>query len=56
MGGMNYHIEISFENGVKWIARIRRINGTSPPPVLRDYILESEVATLQFLEKTGVPA
>lgn len=56
MGGMNYHIDILFEDGVKWIARVRRINGTSPPPVLRDYIVKSEVATLQFLEKTGVPA
>ncbi|KAI2463258.1 hypothetical protein F4781DRAFT_417242 [Annulohypoxylon bovei var. microspora] len=55
MGGMNYHIEICFDDGVKWIARIRRFNATSPPAALRDYIIQSEVATLKFLEQTGVP-
>lgn len=56
MGGMNYHIEVRFCDGVTWLARIRRFNATSPPKVLRDYIMISEVATLQFLEKTNVPA
>ncbi|KAJ5565915.1 hypothetical protein N7535_007553 [Penicillium sp. DV-2018c] len=55
MGGMNYHIEILFEGGISWLARIRRFNATSPPPELRDYILGSEVSTLQFLSKTKVP-
>ncbi|KAJ5474662.1 hypothetical protein N7475_004228 [Penicillium sp. IBT 31633x] len=55
MGGMNYHIEILFEDGISWLARIRRFNATSPPPELRDYILGSEVSTLQFLSKTKVP-
>ncbi|KAI1363277.1 hypothetical protein F5Y08DRAFT_354431 [Xylaria arbuscula] len=56
MGGMNYHISICFDDGVEWIARIRRFNATSPPPELRDYIVQSEVATLKFFEKTTVPA
>ncbi|KAF6784150.1 hypothetical protein CSOJ01_15798 [Colletotrichum sojae] len=56
MGGMNYHIEITFDDGIKWIARIRRFNATSPPAKLRDYIIQSEFATLQYLERTGVPA
>ncbi|KAI1181862.1 hypothetical protein F5B17DRAFT_423159 [Nemania serpens] len=56
MGGMNYHITICFDDRVEWIARIRRFNATSPPPGLRDYIIQSEVATLIFLEKTAVPA
>ncbi|TID06597.1 hypothetical protein CH35J_000501 [Colletotrichum higginsianum] len=56
MGGMNYHVEICFDDGVQWIARIRRFNATSPPAQLRDYIIRSEAATLGFLEKTGVPA
>ncbi|KAB8210694.1 hypothetical protein BDV34DRAFT_209340 [Aspergillus parasiticus] len=56
MGGMNYHIEILFNDGVQWLARIRRFNATSPPPDLRDYIMRSEVETLQFLSKTKVPA
>jgi hypothetical protein len=56
MGGMNYHIDVCFDDGVKWIARIRRSNATSPRPMLRDYITRSEVATLKFLELTAVPA
>lgn len=55
MGGMNYHIEITFEDDVKWLARIRRTNATSPPAILRDHIFQSEIATLKFLEKTRVP-
>ncbi|KAI0471372.1 kinase-like domain-containing protein [Xylaria cf. heliscus] len=56
MGGMNYHVEICFEDGVKWIARVRRFNATSPPPMLQDHIARSEVATLKFLAHTAVPA
>jgi hypothetical protein len=56
MGGMNYHVEVQFQDGVTWLARIRRFNATSPPPALRDYIIQCEVATLRFLEQTGVPA
>src|SRR3569833_2002909 len=56
MGGMNYHIEVSFDDGMKWIARIRRFNATSPPVALRDYIIKSEVATLKFLELTDLPS
>ncbi|KAL3468070.1 hypothetical protein BJX64DRAFT_282954 [Aspergillus heterothallicus] len=47
---------ILFVDGVRWIARIRRFNATSPPPDLRDYIMRSEVATLQLLSETKVPA
>lgn len=54
-GGMNYHIEISFDDGISWLARIRRSNATSPLAELRDYILRSEVATLYFLSETQVP-
>lgn len=54
MGGMNYHIEITFEDGVCWIARIRRLNATSPPPELQDFIIQSEVATLTFLQATAI--
>ncbi|KAH8169879.1 phosphotransferase enzyme family protein [Sarocladium implicatum] len=56
MEGINYHIEVRFEDGITWIARIRRFNAGSPPPALRDYIVKSEVATLKFLEKTSIPA
>ncbi|KAK2879956.1 hypothetical protein FQN49_000715 [Arthroderma sp. PD_2] len=55
MGGMNYHVELQFDDGVSWIARIRRSNATSPPPKLRDAIMSSEVSTLRFLEKLDIP-
>jgi hypothetical protein len=55
MGGMNIHLPILFADGVKWLARIRRRNATSPPPALQTYILESEIATLRFLETTKLP-
>ncbi|KAI1806889.1 hypothetical protein F4811DRAFT_508491 [Daldinia bambusicola] len=55
MGGMNYHIEICFDDGIKWIARVCRFNATSSPTSLRNYIIQSEVATLKFLERTSVP-
>ncbi|KAI4154514.1 MAG: hypothetical protein LQ340_001651 [Diploschistes diacapsis] len=55
MGGMNAHIEIHFQDGVVWLARIRRTNATSPPPAVRDQIFRSEYATYKFLEKTDLP-
>ncbi|KAJ6050201.1 uncharacterized protein N7446_005561 [Penicillium canescens] len=56
MGGMNYHVEISFEDGISWLARIRRFNVTSPPLKLQEFIMRSEVATLEFLRETKIPA
>lgn len=55
MGGMNIHVNVEFQDGVTWLARIRRSNATSPPPIARDYIINSEIATLQFLENVNVP-
>lgn len=55
MGGMNCHVEIRFSDGMIWIARIRRSNSKSPSPAVRDYIIQSEVATLKFLHQTNVP-
>lgn len=55
MGGINLHLRIIFNDGVIWLARIRRTNATSPPPQLQNYILESEIATLKFLETVDIP-
>lgn len=52
---MNYHVTIVFDDGVEWIARIRRHNYTSPPKASRNLTIQSEVATLKFLEKVAVP-
>lgn len=56
MGGMNYHVRIVSDDGVRWIARIRHSNATSPPPGLRDRIIRSEIATLAHLAKTNIRA
>ena len=56
MGGLNFHLQLSFEDGVAWMVRVKRFNVSSPPPALRDHIMCSEVATMRFLaERTGVP-
>lgn len=55
MGGMNFHIELLFDDGISWLVRIRRSNVTSPLAELQDYILRSEVSTLRFLSGTSIP-
>jgi aminoglycoside phosphotransferase (APT) family kinase protein len=55
MGGMNIHLLIRFDDGVQWLARIRRSNATSPPLALQKHILQSEIATLRFLGTTRLP-
>jgi hypothetical protein len=49
MGGQNCHAEITFDDGVVWLARFRLAKVSSPPPPARDYILRSEVATMVFM-------
>lgn len=55
-GGQNLHVDIVFEDGVTWIARLRLDDPLLSPPVTRDLIVQSEVATLTFLARTKVPA
>ncbi|CCM04676.1 uncharacterized protein FIBRA_06862 [Fibroporia radiculosa] len=55
MGGMNYHVDILFDDKVVWICRIRRHNASSPPVKLQNHNLLSEAATLQFLASTTIP-
>ncbi|KAG6026230.1 hypothetical protein E4U40_002237 [Claviceps sp. LM458 group G5] len=57
MGGRNCHAEITFEDGVVWIARFRIVSAITPPLEVRDYILQSEAMTMQFLDRhTRVPS
>ena len=55
MGGQNLHVDLVFEDGVTWIARLRLEGPFVPPKLTRDAIVKSEVATLNFLAKTTVP-
>lgn len=56
IGGQNCHVDIEFEDGTVWLARIRLDDPLLPPKPTRTHIFTSEVPTLRFLEKTGVPA
>lgn len=55
-GGQNCHLDVVFNDGVTWIARIRLRDPTLPPQPVQDYIFLSEVATLEFLAETAVPS
>lgn len=56
MGCANYHGWLKFDNGELWIVRIPRTGFSDVPPELVEYLVESEYATLKFLEPTKVPA
>jgi hypothetical protein len=56
MGGQNCHVDVEFEDGTVWLARIRLDDPLLPPKPTQMHIFTSEVATLRFLEKTAVPA
>lgn len=57
MGGQNCHAEIVFADGVVWLARFRLSSPISPPPEVRDYVLKSEAATMEFLQRhTRIPS
>lgn len=49
-------MDINFEDGVSWLARIRLDDPLLPPKPIQTYITLCEVATLKFLERTEVPA
>lgn len=55
IGGQNCHVDIDFDDGVTWIARIRLDDPLLPPQSVKSHIFLSEIATLQFLSKTSVP-
>ncbi|KAI5857336.1 hypothetical protein GGS23DRAFT_607908 [Durotheca rogersii] len=57
MGGQNCHAEVVFADGVVWLARFRLSSPISPPPEVRDYVLRSEAATMEFLQRhTRIPS
>lgn len=57
MGGQNCHAEVVFADGLVWLARFRLSSPISPPLEVRDYVLRSEAATLEFLQRhTCIPS
>ncbi|KAI1757181.1 hypothetical protein F4782DRAFT_481589 [Xylaria castorea] len=55
MGGMHVHLQLIFEDGTVWLARILRERYTSFDDELSNQILLSECATLRWLESVDVP-
>ncbi|CAL1708633.1 unnamed protein product [Somion occarium] len=55
MGDLNYHFPLIFDDGDTWICRVRRVNVNTPPKAIENVVVQSEVATLQFLHSIGVP-
>lgn len=57
MGGQNCHADVVFADGVVWLARFRLCRPISPPLEVRDYVLRSEAATMEFLQRhTRIPS
>lgn len=56
MGGMHVHLRIRFSDGSAWLARILRHNYMSFSDEFNNQVLQSEYATLKWLEKVDVPA
>ncbi|KAL4800470.1 hypothetical protein BDV19DRAFT_398044 [Aspergillus venezuelensis] len=57
MGGQNCHAGITFEDGIRWLARFRLASTSSPLQDVRDWALRSEAVTMTFLQQhTSIPA
>ena len=54
-GGQNCHLDIHFEDGTVWLARIRLNDLLLPPDATQHHIFMSEIATYKYLAKTTVP-
>ncbi|KAF5024778.1 hypothetical protein F66182_3156 [Fusarium sp. NRRL 66182] len=56
MGCANYHAWIQFDDGVRWLARFPRTTSFSDfPSDLVEYLVQSEYATLKWLETLEIP-
>ncbi|CUS15545.1 unnamed protein product [Tuber aestivum] len=56
MGAVNLHLELVFDDGLSWMARLKRRNTSTLPAAVQPYLIRSEVATYSFLKKeTRVP-
>ncbi|EED14940.1 conserved hypothetical protein [Talaromyces stipitatus ATCC 10500] len=54
MGCANYHGWLIFDNDERWIVRVPRRGFTNVPSEMVKYLVESEYATLKFLEPVNV--
>jgi hypothetical protein len=49
-GGLNIHIPLLFDDGVKWMLRLNGYNRDHAPFEVSKYVRESEVATMTALQ------
>ncbi|EPS35896.1 hypothetical protein H072_10628 [Dactylellina haptotyla CBS 200.50] len=54
-GGQNCNVDVVFEDGVTWLARIKLDDPLIPPKETQNYILTSEYHTLKCLESWNMP-
>ncbi|WWD19793.1 hypothetical protein CI109_104257 [Kwoniella shandongensis] len=57
-GGMNVILPLTFDDGVKWVARVRQKRFDEPPVEKRKILVASEVESLRVMKEAGlqVPA
>nr|XP_019007640.1 uncharacterized protein I206_07655 [Kwoniella pini CBS 10737]OCF46421.1 hypothetical protein I206_07655 [Kwoniella pini CBS 10737] len=51
----NVHFLILYDDGIKWLLRIRQNRGHRLPSEITTPVIQSEVATLNFLKRHGIP-
>ena len=55
MGNQNWHVEIIFQDNVKWLVRFHLVKVSSPPEI-HNWILRSEATTMIYFQKhTRIP-
>ncbi|WVQ65218.1 uncharacterized protein L199_003391 [Kwoniella botswanensis] len=52
--GINVHFPIIFDDGVKWLLRVRQSHNGYPPPEIQRFVVRSEVTALTILKNGGV--
>jgi hypothetical protein len=53
--GVNVHFPIIFDDGVKWLVRVRQVLEVSADREMMDQVMESEVTTIRVMYERGIP-
>ncbi len=53
MGGINVHMPITFDDGIRWLARVRQRRLASPLREVEKVITENEVETMMVLREVS---
>ena len=48
---MNVHFPVVFDDGVRWLVRVRRLRRDGPDPERQRRMVDSEAATMNALQK-----